>query len=891
MTVRFPHRKRFWLVAYLSVLAGSHVFQVLKPPSPRAAEIDTHTIASRAFPADGEPSAMRNVRLSYSSQGHGFPVVFLHGSPGSRGDFRHLAPMLAEQFQVISVDLPGFGDSQRWVPDYSIRAHARYVLALLDELRVDAAHVVAFSMGSGVTLNMIELAPDRVRSAVFYGGIGIQEGEGSGDYHFEHFKYAVGYALLVVAPELVPHFGLLGPRASRHAFIRNFWDSDQRPLRDTLACMKTPLLILHGRHDPLVPAWTARQHHALVPHSELIMLDASHFMLFSEEGSRELNRWIAPFLERHSDFAEPARRLTLDVMPVDESPDSPIDLELDRLSGPWRQIGAIMLATFVTEDMTCIAVGLLIRRGELDFFVGLVGCIAGIFVGDIGLWLIGRLAGRRVLEWRFIADKIPRSRLDAFGAWLDRRTAAVVLASRFMPGTRMPIYLAAGALGRAHGRFILWLAIGAILWTPILVFGAAIAGPTVMNRFERVFGPGWLAVVAAIVILFILFRLLEAMLTARGRLRLWVGLSRVWRWEFWPTWVFYAPMIPWILWLGLRHRGLRTATAVNPCMPLGGIVGESKHDILQRLPQDAIVPTVLIPPGPLDNRLAAVFEFAFRAAGFSPLREASRISPREVSSEPSSATFSKPLILKPDVGQRGAGVKLVRDESAARAYLENNEGATIAQAFHPGPFEAGVFYCRTPDGDAGWIFSITDKVFPEVTGDGTHTLEQLIWRHPRLRMQAGKFFARHKDSLLRVLEAGERMRLAVAGNHCQGTLFRDGARLITPELEAAFDRIGRSMAGFHFGRFDVRYVSEEQFREGRGFAIIELNGLLSESTNIYDPSWPLRRAYATLMRQWSTAFKIGAAHRRAGVVPAGWGDIFRALAAHLRARKPDPLAD
>lgn len=110
-----------------------------------------------------------------------------------------------------------------------------------------------------------------------------------------------------------------------------------------------------------------------------------------------------------------------------------------------------------------------------------------------------------------------------------------------------------------------------------------------------------------------------------------------------------------------------------------------------------------------------------------------------------------------------------------------------------------------------------------------------------------------------MLADGERFPLAMAGNHRQGTLFRDGSHLLTPELEEVIDRVVQSFHGFHFGRFDVRYADPEEFKAGRGFAVVELNGATAESTNLYDPSWPVWRAYHTLFRQWALLFRIGAA--------------------------------
>src|SRR5262249_31345229 len=157
---------------------------------------------------------------------------------------------------------------------------------------------------------------------------------------------------------------------------------------------------------------------------------------------------------------------------------------------------------------------------------------------------------------------------------------------------------------------------------------------------------------------------------------------------------------------------------------------------------------------------------------------------------------------------------------------------------------------------------------PVLMGDGRSTVEELVWRHPRYRMQAGVFLARHAADVDRVLADGEALPLALAGNHSQGTMFRDGAHLLTPELGRGGGQGARPFAGFFVGRFDVRYSDVDDFKAGRDLAVVELNGATSESTNVYDPSWSLLRAYGTLFRQWELLYRIGAANRRCGHEPA-----------------------
>lgn len=146
----------------------------------------------------------------------------------------------------------------------------------------------------------------------------------------------------------------------------------------------------------------------------------------------------------------------------------------------------------------------------------------------------------------------------------------------------------------------------------------------------------------------------------------------------------------------------------------------------------------------------------------------------------------------------------MHNNAQAAVYLDATPKPVIAQAYDPGPHECGVFYMRPPKAKQSFIFAMTHKTFPMLTGDGTHTVEQLIWRHPRYRMQANVFIQRHHSKRLTVLNKNETLALTIAGNHCKGTIFTDGKLLNTPELTAAINTITRTYDDFDFGHFDVR---------------------------------------------------------------------------------------
>jgi len=250
-----------------------------------------------------------------------------------------------------------------------------------------------------------------------------------------------------------------------------------------------------------------------------------------------------------------------------------------------------------------------------------------------------------------------------------------------------------------------------------------------------------------------------------------------------------------------------------------------------------------------------------------------------------------PFIIKPDVGQRGAGIKLIRSPEQAEAYLGQTWAPLIVQRYAPGPLEAGIFYYRFPHEARGHIFAITEKLFPVLVGDGKSTLTELVWHDSRARFMADKYLQRFRVRQNEVLAVGEELKLVEAGNHAQGCIFRDGMRLCTPALTERIDAISQKLTGFFIGRYDIRYSSEADVRTGKSFQIIELNGAASEATSIYDARNSIFAAYRTLFQQWDLVFAIGAANRERGCAPAKLSLVWQKWREYSRLAATYPAAD
>ena len=337
----------------------------------------------------------------------------------------------------------------------------------------------------------------------------------------------------------------------------------------------------------------------------------------------------------------------------------------------------------------------------------------------------------------------------------------------------------------------------------------------------------------------------------------WVRLTK---WEYWPPWAAYPPIAGWIAFLAAKHRSLVVFTAANPAILAGGVVGESKIAILRGLGRSGhgVARSDLIAsdlPAPVRRERAN--EFLQRHH------------------------LSLPVVLKPNEGQRGSGVVVARTREQLHAHLDCTTVDTIIQEYVPG-LEFGVFYCRRPSEARGRIISLTEKRLPFVVGDGRRSLERLILDDPEAIGMARLHLGRNRARLHDVPEPGEVVPLGDLGTHSRGARFFDAHHLVTRELERAFDDLSKGFEGFYFGRYDVRVPSIEDFKNGRGITVLELNGVTSEATHIYDPRIGVLEAYRVLFEQWRLAFEIGAENVRRGARVTSPGELVRLL---LRYRK------
>ena len=334
---------------------------------------------------------------------------------------------------------------------------------------------------------------------------------------------------------------------------------------------------------------------------------------------------------------------------------------------------------------------------------------------------------------------------------------------------------------------------------------------------------------------------------------------RVGRLERLPKWLNLVPMIAQWAWLSLRYRSITLPSCANPALTAGGLVGEGKleyFDIMGPTASSFVATTTSVVAG--------------RPGAFENARDAI-----------AAAQLAYPIVVKPDLGWCGFGVRRIDSEEQLAAYMQAYPAGEriVIQEWLDDPGEAGIFYMRDPGQPSGQVIGILLRHYPRVIGDGKRTVAQLIAADPRARRLGRDGASEACCDPARVPASGETVRIATVGSTRVGGLYEDASACITPQLVATIDAIARDMKDFHVGRFDVKYSDIRALAAGTGFRIMEVNGAGSEAVHAWDPSLTLRQAYGIVFAKQRRLFAIGDAMRRLGHAPVGWLALARH---HLR---------
>tara|TARA_R110001583_G_scaffold145635_2_gene297620 strand:- start:55087 stop:56145 length:1059 start_codon:yes stop_codon:yes gene_type:complete len=316
-----------------------------------------------------------------------------------------------------------------------------------------------------------------------------------------------------------------------------------------------------------------------------------------------------------------------------------------------------------------------------------------------------------------------------------------------------------------------------------------------------------------------------------------LNLRKIINWEYWPSYMFYIPVVPYACYLAIKSRSFGFFSAVNPAIEGSGNGLESKYNTIQLVPEVYKPKTIFIKTS---DTLSTIL--------------------LKINTHP----INFPLIIKPDIGFRGLLVKKVNSENELKEYVNKyNSIDLIIQEFIEFKNECGIFYYKIPGEKTGTITSITLKKYLTVIGDGNSSLKELIANDNRAKIYSELISELNKDKLNTIPLNNEEIILNIIGNHSKGTQFINGNYLITPELTTFFDNLSTTIQGWYYGRVDIKYNNFDELIKGENLKIIEINGIISEPTHIYDASkGTYFEALKAIKDHWKIVYLIGVQNKK-----------------------------
>jgi pimeloyl-ACP methyl ester carboxylesterase len=236
------------------------------------------------------------IRFAEAGQGGSETAILTSPWPESLLAFRKVWGRLAEQFHVVAIDLPGFGQSERRRNLLTPPAMGAFLLNLIREWDLGPVHFVAPDVGTSAVLWAAAGNPSLVRSLAIGGGgiaVPLQIGGALKDIieapDMEGYRQIDSKEILGPVYDAIPG-GALPPHV-RDDYLESYsgdrfvesaryvrtYPSELAKLAENLHAIETPVQIVSGRDDPLVPTANQEFLHERLPNSRMDLLPAGHF--------------------------------------------------------------------------------------------------------------------------------------------------------------------------------------------------------------------------------------------------------------------------------------------------------------------------------------------------------------------------------------------------------------------------------------------------------------------------------------------------------------------------------------------------------------------------------------------------------------------------------------
>jgi len=300
-------------------------------------------------------------------------------------------------------------------------------------------------------------------------------------------------------------------------------------------------------------------------------------------------------------------------------------------------------------------------------------------------------------------------------------------------------------------------------------------------------------------------------------------------WEYWPQEIVYLITYPYYAWIAFRLKAAGFFVLANPHNGELDFLMESKYKIYQHIPNEYYPLTIYIRPSDLFKGILI---------------------------QMNEKNICFPCIAKPDIGQKGIGVKKIMNASELEKYHLICKHPYLIQELIEYPHEAGIFYVRYPNNNNGKITGIVYKEYLHIIGNGNSTIEELIYSTARTYFQLHYLKDKFSEQWNDILPLGEKLIVVPFGSHFRGSKFLDYSHMISPRLEESINQVCSKINGYHYGRMDIKFDNWVHLEQGKKFKIIETNGAGSEPTHMYDPKHSIIFAWKEIFRHLSYLYEV-----------------------------------
>jgi pimeloyl-ACP methyl ester carboxylesterase len=237
--------------------------------------------------------AVNGIKLAYTRRGKGTPLVLIHGYPLDHTSWDEVASLLENQFDVITLDLRGFGQSTTVDTLYTISDLADDLAGLLDNLGLEKAALAGHSMGGYVALAFAKNYPQRVSGLGLVSSQSVADSPEGKDRRYQTAADVAQKGVGIVAEAMTPKLSTV-PRVQ--TFVRAVIEkqsqaaiigalkamAEREDLFSYLSSTAFPLVLIHGNADVLIPFERAKEIKSAVPSAKLIELQGAGHMTMME---------------------------------------------------------------------------------------------------------------------------------------------------------------------------------------------------------------------------------------------------------------------------------------------------------------------------------------------------------------------------------------------------------------------------------------------------------------------------------------------------------------------------------------------------------------------------------------------------------------------------------